>query len=77
MNLGIQLCMFVYCANYLWTQRKIRKHSFYILAFIISIFIVETIFVAVQARTVQICYIDNRVNLLSAKASILLYRMDS
>ncbi|KAJ3528586.1 hypothetical protein NM688_g7979 [Phlebia brevispora] len=57
---GIQLVMYSYCAAYLWKQRRVRRHSLFILSYITLIFIVETIFVAVQARTVQICYIDNR-----------------
>ncbi|KAJ3559467.1 hypothetical protein NM688_g338 [Phlebia brevispora] len=58
--IGIQLLMFAYCAAYLWKQRRVRKHGLFILGYITLIFIVETIFLAVQARTVQICYIDNR-----------------
>ena len=52
--------MFAYCSAYLWSQRKARKNALLILGFIVVIFIVETIFVGVQARTVQISYIDNR-----------------
>lgn len=40
-----------------------RRHAYFILAYISVIFVVETVFVAVQARTVQICYIDNRVSI--------------
>lgn len=60
-SIGIQLCMFGYCASYLWAQRAARKSSRAILAYIAALFVVETIFVGVQARTVQLCYIDNRV----------------
>ena len=59
---GIQLVMYAYCAGYLWKQRATRRHAYFILAYITVIFIIETVFVAVQARTVQICYIDNRVS---------------
>ncbi len=61
--LGIQLCLYAYCAAYLWKQRNVRRHAYFILAYISVIFVVETVFVAVQARTVQICYIDNRVSI--------------
>ncbi|KAI0311178.1 hypothetical protein OF83DRAFT_779726 [Amylostereum chailletii] len=57
---GIQLVMYVACAKYLWIQRKKRKHSLFMLGYITTIFVVESIFVGVQARTVQISYIDNR-----------------
>ena len=55
--------MFAYCAAYLWSQRKVRRQAIPTLVYIGIIFIVETIFVAVQARTIQICYIDNRVSI--------------
>lgn len=57
--------MYGYCAAYLWSRRNTRRHSLFLLIYITSIFLVETIFVGVQARTVQICYIDNRVSPLA------------
>lgn len=59
---GIQVCMFSYCVNYLWKTRHTRKQSMFMLAYVSVVFLVEVVFVAVQARTVQICYIDNRVS---------------
>lgn len=60
--LGIQLCMYSYCARYLWSQRETRRNALFTLAYITAIFIIETMFVGVQARTIQICYVDNRVS---------------
>jgi len=57
---GIQVVMFCYCAQYLWNQRRSRSQALFMLAYITVIFIIETIFVGVQARTVQLAYIDNR-----------------
>ncbi|KAI0034801.1 hypothetical protein K488DRAFT_44707 [Vararia minispora EC-137] len=57
---GVQLVMYVYCAHYLWTQRRARTHALFILAFITALLAVSTIFVGVQAYTVQLVYIDNR-----------------
>ncbi len=57
---GIQLIMYSYCALYLWGQRRAKKVSLYFLAYITLLFSVETIFVIVQARSVQLMYIDNR-----------------
>ncbi|KAI0065072.1 hypothetical protein BV25DRAFT_1913714 [Artomyces pyxidatus] len=57
---GIQLVMYTSCVLYLWQQRKARSHFTFLLAYITLLFILETIYIAVQARTVQIVYIDNR-----------------
>ncbi|KAJ3484765.1 hypothetical protein NLI96_g5420 [Meripilus lineatus] len=60
MGYGIQLVMYTSCALYLWRVRREKKSALYILAYITLLLSVETIFVAVQARTVQVVYIDNR-----------------
>lgn len=52
--------MYTSCALYLWRVRREKKSALYILAYITLLLSVETIFVAVQARTVQVVYIDNR-----------------
>ncbi|TFY73332.1 hypothetical protein EWM64_g10681 [Hericium alpestre] len=57
---GIQVVLYTSCALYLWGQRKTRKNSLLILAYITVLLSVETIFEIVQARTVQLIYIDNR-----------------
>ncbi|VDC04348.1 unnamed protein product [Peniophora sp. CBMAI 1063] len=57
---GIQLVLYAACARYLWSQRHSRRHALFLLAYTTFVFFVETIFVGVQARTVQLAYIDNR-----------------
>jgi hypothetical protein len=52
--------MYAYCARYLWMQRHARSSSLFILAFMSAIFATSTVFVGVQAFTVQLAYIDNR-----------------
>lgn len=52
--------MYISCALYLWRQRKQKKTALYLLAYTTVLLSVETIFAAVQARTVQVIYIDNR-----------------
>jgi len=60
MGYGIQLVLYISCAMHLFLQRKNRKNSLYILAFITLLIITQTILCAVQARTVQVMYVDNR-----------------
>ncbi|KZV76098.1 hypothetical protein PENSPDRAFT_731351 [Peniophora sp. CONT] len=57
---GIQIVLYAACARYFWSQRHTRRHAIFLLAYTTFIFVIETIFVAVQARTVQLVYIDNR-----------------
>ena len=57
--------MYAYCARYLWSQRDTRRNAAFTLAYITTIFVIETVFVAVQARTVQLCYVDNRVSTMA------------
>ena len=45
---------------YLWKQRAQRRSALFLLADITALIMVETIFVIVQARTVQVLYVDNR-----------------
>ena len=45
---------------YLWKQRAQRRSALFLLAYITALIMVETIFVIVQARTVQVLYVDNR-----------------
>ncbi|CAL1705416.1 unnamed protein product [Somion occarium] len=57
---GIQIVLYVSCALYLWNTRKERKNALYLLAYITTLIAIETIFIIVQARTVQVLYVDNR-----------------
>lgn len=59
-TVGIQLLLYVTCFRYLWSTRKSRPQSVWLLAYITILLCIETIFEAVQARTVQVVYIDNR-----------------
>jgi len=52
--------LYTSCALFLWKQRKTRKHSILLLAYMSFLLAIETIFMIVQARTVQLMYIDNR-----------------
>ena len=51
--------LYTSCALYLWSQRKIRK-TYFLLAYTTLLLVVETIFIVVQATSVQSVYIDNR-----------------
>ncbi|KAI0756150.1 hypothetical protein C8Q80DRAFT_1071327, partial [Daedaleopsis nitida] len=57
---GVQLVLWVSCALYLWKQRQRGKQTGFLLCYITLLLIVETIFAIVQARTVQVIYIENR-----------------
>jgi len=57
---GTQLVLYTTCALYLWSQRKTRKRSIFLLAYITLLLVIETMFMVVQANTVQSMYIDNR-----------------
>ncbi|KZV85634.1 hypothetical protein EXIGLDRAFT_622821 [Exidia glandulosa HHB12029] len=51
---GIQLMLYLGCARFLWSQRGIGKlQPMLLLAYITVLVLVETVFVAVQARTIQ------------------------
>jgi hypothetical protein len=57
----MQLILYISCALFLWNTRESRgKQSIYLLVYITILLSVETMFAAVQARTVQVMYIDNR-----------------
>jgi hypothetical protein len=58
--IGIQLVLYTSCAGYLWSQRKIRRQSAFLLAYITFLLAIQTIYMVVQAGTVQSMYIDNR-----------------
>ena len=58
---GVQLVMYISSALFLFKARRTRgRQSTILLGYITLLFSVETIYVAVQARTVQLMYIDNR-----------------
>ncbi|KAF8079141.1 hypothetical protein FPV67DRAFT_1467657 [Lyophyllum atratum] len=57
---GAQLVLYASCAIFLWNTRNTRSQSRYLLAYITVLISIETLFMIVQARTVQDMYIDNR-----------------
>lgn len=57
---GIQIVLYVTCALYLWSLRKQRRKSSYLLAYITVLIILETITVAMTAHAVQMNWIDNQ-----------------
>lgn len=57
---GVQLVLWVTCALYLWKLRQRGRQTLLLLCYITLLLIVETIFSVVQARTVQVIYIENR-----------------
>ena len=48
------------CASYLWKTRTAQSKSLFLLAYITLLLCIETINEIVQARTVQMVYVDNR-----------------
>lgn len=58
---GIQAMLFYSCTMFLWQTRKSRgSTSLLLIGYMALLFSIETIFAIVQARTVQVIYIDNR-----------------
>ncbi|KAH8106927.1 hypothetical protein BXZ70DRAFT_261697 [Cristinia sonorae] len=60
MGYGMQVMLYISCARYLFSERKRGRNPLYILAYITLLLITQTILCIVQARTVQVMYIDNR-----------------
>ncbi|KAJ7503116.1 hypothetical protein B0H11DRAFT_1711533 [Mycena galericulata] len=57
---GVQLILYVNCARFLWKRRRHSRQHLFLLAYMTCMLLIESLFVAVQARTVQFIYIDNR-----------------
>ncbi|KAJ7198556.1 hypothetical protein GGX14DRAFT_401918 [Mycena pura] len=57
---GAQLMLYVSCALFLWKRRKQTPQSMFLLAYMSFMLLIESLFIAVQARTVQMIYIENR-----------------
>ncbi|KAJ6569379.1 hypothetical protein B0H19DRAFT_1024484 [Mycena capillaripes] len=57
---GVQFALYFFCFRYLWQRRKQHRYAIFVLVYITTLFSVEFLFVAVQAQTVQMIYIDNR-----------------
>lgn len=54
------LVLWTSCVRYLWNHRRRSPKTTLLLVYLCLLFIVETIFCIVQARTVQVIYIENR-----------------
>ena len=54
------LVLWTSCVCYLWNHRRRSPKTTLLLVYLCLLFIVETIFCIVQARTVQVIYIENR-----------------
>ncbi|KAJ7207292.1 hypothetical protein B0H12DRAFT_1034584 [Mycena haematopus] len=57
---GIQLVLWTNCALFLWKRRRHSRLPMFLLFYMTTMLLIESLFVAVQARTVQFIYIDNR-----------------
>ncbi|KAJ7890661.1 hypothetical protein B0H14DRAFT_2336287 [Mycena olivaceomarginata] len=57
---GIQLLLWTNCAIFLWKRRRHGRQPMLLLFYMTAMLLIESLFVAVQARTVQFVYIDNR-----------------
>ncbi|KAF7338957.1 hypothetical protein MVEN_01971900 [Mycena venus] len=57
---GIQLLLYTNCALFLWKRRKHGWLPSVLLIYMTAMLLIESLFIAVQARTVQMIYIDNR-----------------
>ncbi|KAK7012271.1 hypothetical protein R3P38DRAFT_3020413 [Favolaschia claudopus] len=57
---GIQLVLWANCALWLWKRRRHGRQPMLLLSYMTAMLLIESLFVAVQARTVQFIYIDNR-----------------
>jgi len=57
---GIQLVLWFNCALFLWKRRRHGRQPMILLFYMTAMLLIESLFVAVQARTVQFIYIDNR-----------------
>lgn len=51
--------LYLTCATCLWHHRE-KSHARHLLAYITFLFVVQSLFVGVQSRTVQLMFVDNR-----------------
>ena len=59
--LGIQFTLYLSFAMFLWNDRRTRSGRFiFLLVYITVLIVIATIFAAVQARTTEETYVDNR-----------------
>ncbi|KAM5533526.1 hypothetical protein V8D89_012805 [Ganoderma adspersum] len=57
---GIQIVLWWTCVNYLWKERRRSWKTILLIAYLSLLLAVEFVFCIVQARTVQVIYVENR-----------------
>ncbi|KAJ7669612.1 hypothetical protein B0H17DRAFT_1209680 [Mycena rosella] len=57
---GAQFALYISCVRYLWRRKKENCYALFLLTYITVLFSVEFLFIAVEAQTVQMIYIDHR-----------------
>ncbi|KAJ6514638.1 hypothetical protein DFH09DRAFT_1049165 [Mycena vulgaris] len=57
---GAQVVLYISCVLHLWKRKQENRYAIFLLAYITTLFSLESVFVIVQAQTVQMIYIDNR-----------------
>nr|GAT55998.1 predicted protein [Mycena chlorophos] len=56
---GIQLMLYVSCARFLWKRRRTGLQPKILLAYMSLLLVIESIWIGVQSKTIQVVYIDN------------------
>ncbi len=57
---GIQIVLWWTCVNYLWKERRRSWRTILLIAYLSLLLAVDFVFCIVQARTVQVIYVENR-----------------
>ncbi|KAJ7929590.1 hypothetical protein B0H13DRAFT_1596114 [Mycena leptocephala] len=57
---GIQLVLWANCMLFLWKRRKLGRQPMILMFYMTLMLLIESLFIAVQSRTIQMIYIDNR-----------------
>ena len=60
MRTGVQLVLWTTCVTYLWKERKRGWNIIFLICYLCLLLSIQFIFSIVQARTIEIMYIDNR-----------------
>ena len=57
---GVQIVLWSTCVTYLWKKRRRSWKTLFLIGYLCLLLAVQIIFCIVQARTVQIIYVENR-----------------
>ena len=60
MRTGVQLVLWTTCVTYFWKERKRGWNIIFLICYLCLLLSIQLIFSIVQARTIEIMYIDNR-----------------